>query len=71
MIFIKILRSRYFWFLIAGLTVLLLFTKDGFSKLIKVIKLLGTLFQKTLDLTFGLFNLKFNRITNFQETTEI
>lgn len=68
--FIKILGSRYFWFLIAGLIVLVLLTKDSFSKLTRLIKLLGILFQKLLDLFFALFNLKLERVMNFEEASE-
>ena len=71
MIFIKLLRSRYFWLLIAGLSLLLLLTKGGFSKLIKFYKILGEALLKILDIIFAVFNLKLERLTNFQEATEI
>ena len=71
MIFIKILGSRYFWLLIAGLSLLLLLTKGGISKLTKIIKILREALLKILDLIFALFNLKIERLQNFQEATEI
>jgi len=70
MIFIKILSSKYFWFLIAGLSLLLLLTRGGFSKLTKFYKILGEALLKILDIIFAGFNLKLERFTNFEETSE-
>lgn len=70
MILIKIFGSRYFWLLIAGSSLLLLLTKDGFSKLTKIIKILGDALLKILDLIFALFNLKIERLTYFEEASE-
>lgn len=42
--FVKsLLRSKFFWFSIGGLILLLWLTKFDFSKVIKIIKLLGKL----------------------------
>ena len=71
MIFIKILGSKYFWLLIAGLSLFLLFTKGGISKLTKIMEILGKAFLKILDLVFALFNYKIERFTNFEEASEL
>ena len=66
----KILGSVYFWLAIGGLG-LLLFTRKGVaSKALKIIKLLGSLFLKLLDMIFAVFNLKLERIMYFDETKE-
>lgn len=67
----KILRSVYFWIALGGLAILLLLTKGGFSKLIKILKLLGTALLKILDIIFALFNLKLERVMNFEEIKEV
>jgi len=65
------LRSLYFWLAIGILGLLVWFTKGKPSKLIEIFKLLGSLFMKLLDLIFAVFNLKIERLTNFEETSEI
>jgi len=63
----KILSSVYFWLAIGILGLLVWITKGKPSKLIEIFKLLGTLFQKLLDLVFAVFNLKIQRIGLFEE----
>jgi len=67
----RILRSVYFWLVIAGLGLLLLLSKGGASKLAKIVKILATLFVRLLDLFFALFNLKIERVKNFVEASEM
>lgn len=67
----KILRSVYFWLAIGGLGLLLLLRKGAATKALKLIKLLGSLFLKLLDLIFAVFNLKLERVMNFEERKEV
>jgi len=71
MIFIKIFGSKYFWLLIAGLSLFLLLTKGGFSKLTKFYKILGEALLKILDVIFASFNFKIQKVMNFQEASEL
>ena len=64
-----ILRSVYFWLAIGGLALLLL-SKGGASKALKIIKILGTLFRKLLDIFFALLNFKLEKIMYFDEGKE-
>jgi len=67
----KILGSAYFWLAIAGLGLLFLLRKKTASKALKIIKLLGSLLLKLLDLFFALFNLKLERLGFFEESKEV
>ena len=71
MIFIKLFGSKYFWLLIAGLSLFLLITKGGFSKLTKIMEILGKALLKILDMIFALFNFKLEKLTNFEEASEV
>jgi len=64
---LRILNSLYLWLAISGLIFLLWISRGDFSKLIKVFKILGSLFMKLLDLFFSLFNLKIERVKNFYD----
>ena len=67
----RMIKSVYFWLIITGLGLLLLTRKGAASKALKIIKILGSLFLKLLDLIFALFNLKLERVMNFEKTSEI
>lgn len=67
----KILGSVYFWLAIGGLGLLLLLRKGAASKALKIIKILGSLLLKLLDLVFAVFNLRFTKIMNFEEIKEV
>ena len=70
-IILKLFRSFYFWASIGSLALLIWLTKGQPSKLIKIANVLGTLFMRLLDLFFALFNLKIERLTYFEEISEI
>lgn len=65
-----ILKSIYFWLAIGIFALLIWLTKGSLSKITELFKLLGTLFMKLLDLIFALFNLKIERVVNFEEASE-
>lgn len=67
----RILRSVYFWIVIAGLGLLIFTRKGATSKALKIISLLRTLFMKLLDLIFAVFNLKLERLTYFEDAKEV
>lgn len=71
MIVNRILRSIYFWLAIGALGLLLLLRKGAASKALKIIKILGSLLMKLVDLFFALFNLKLERLTYFGEIDEV
>lgn len=66
-----ILRSVYFWAALGILTLIIWLIKGQPLKLIKIAKVLGALFMRLLDLFFALFNLKIERLTYFEEPSEI
>jgi len=68
---LKILRSFCFWLVIGSLALLIWLTKGRISKLIAIFKVLGSLILRLLDLIFAVFNLKIERLQNFQEAVEI
>ena len=68
---LKILKSFYFWAAIGSPALLVWLTKGRPSKLIAISKVLGRLILKLLDLIFAVFKLKVERLTNFEETSEI
>jgi len=71
MFFNRLLKSFYFWIVVGILGLFILITKGKPSKLIAIFKVLGNFILKLLDLIFALFNLKIERLQNFQEATEI
>lgn len=66
----KILKSIYFWIVVGILGFIIWLTKGRLSKLIAIFKVLGSLVLKLLDLIFAVFNLKLERLTNFEEASE-
>lgn len=67
----KVLGSAYLWLALGGLGLLLLLRKGAASKALKIIKILGSLLMKLVDLFFALFNLKLERLTYFSEIDEV
>jgi len=66
----RALRSVYFWAAIAGLGILLFTRKEAPTKALKLIKLLGSLLLKLLDLFFAVFNYRLTKIMYFDESKE-
>jgi len=58
----RLLKSVYFWAVLGGLIFLFVLTKFNFSKVVKIIKLLGKLGVNLLALFLGLFGIKFRKI---------
>jgi len=65
----SLLRSKFFWFSIGGLVLLLWLTKLDFSKAWKIIKLLGKFGANLLALFLALALSPFIKL--FQETEEM
>lgn len=66
----KILKSIYFWLAIGGLGLLLLLRKGAASKALKILKLLGSLFLRLLDMIFAVFNYRLEKLTYFEEPSK-
>ena len=62
------LRSKLFWLVVGGLVLLLWLVKFDFSKIVKIIKLLGKLGATLVVLFLNLFLSPFVKM--FQETEE-
>lgn len=57
----RMLRSVYFWVVIAGLALIFWLAKGNVSKVVKVIKLLGDLVVQLLTIFLGVFGIKFKK----------